>query len=231
MDDMNQPPSKTGRDAAHAVAKAGLSAVPIVGAAAAELFAAIVQPPIERRRDEWMRTVGEMLSELQTKGIDLEGLKDNEQFIDTVLQATQVALRNHQETKRAALRGAIANSAIGSTPDAMRRQMFLRYIDEFSEEHLMILELFADPSGWFTRHDRPFPNISMGSLSHILEDALPSLRNARTLYDQIWKDLYQRGLVNTDGLHTMMTDNGLQAIRVSDLGGQFLSFIRMPEAV
>ena len=172
-----------------------------------------------------------MLSELQTKGIDLEGLKDNEQFIDTVLQATQVALRNHQETKRAALRSAIANSAIGGTPDDMLRQMFLRYIDEFSEEHLMILESFDDPPGWFTRHDKPFPDSYMGSLSHILENAFPNLRNERTLYDQIWKDLYQRGLVNTDGLHTTMSAGGLRASRVSDMGGKFLAFIQMPKAV
>ena len=231
MDDTNQPPSKTVGDIAHAITKAGLSVIPIVGAPAAELFAAIVQPPLERRRDEWMRTVGETLSKLQTKGIDLEGLKDNEQFIDTVLQATQVALRNHQETKRAALRSAIANSATGRAPDDMLRQMFLRYIDEFSEEHLMILELFADPPGWFNRHDRQFPNINMRGLSHILEDAFPSLQNARSLYDQIWKDLYQRGLVNTEGLHTTMSGNGLQAKRVSELGSQFLAFIRMPEAI
>jgi hypothetical protein len=230
MANTNEPPLKTGADIAHTIAKAGLSTLPIVGGPAAELFAAIVQPPIERRRDEWMRSVGQLLSELQIKGVDIETLKNNEQFIDTVLQATQVALRNHQERKRSALRNAIANSAVGRTPNDMTRQMFLRYIDEFTEEHLMILELFADPPGWFARHGNPFPNLSMGGLSHILENAFPVLQNARPLYDQIWKDLYQRGLVNTEGLHAMMTGNGLTASRVSDFGERFLAFIRTPEA-
>ena len=223
-------PSRSVSDAAHLLMKAVASAVPLLGGPAAELFAALVQPPLERRRDEWMQSVSLELARLTQRGTDLDSLKQNEEFIDTVLQATQIALRSHQEEKRAALRNAIMNTAIGAAPSDMRRHMFLRYVDEFTPEHLGILALFHDPVSWFNRVQLPFPDMYMGGLSHVLEKAFPALQNQRAVYDQVWKDLYQRGLVNTDGLHTTMSDEGLRASRTSELGKSFLEFIQFTEA-
>lgn len=215
-----EPPSRSARDAVHSLVKGVTSAIPVVGGPAAELFAALVQPPLERRRDEWMQSIGLALE--KQEGLDLDSLGNNEAFIDTVLHATHIALRNHQEEKRTALRNAIMNTAIGATLDDMRRHMFLRYVDEFTPEHLGILALFDNPVNWFERAQRAFPNLYMGGLSHVLVEAFPALR--REIYELIWKDLYQRGLVNTDGLHTMMT--GLQDSRTTELGKAFLGFIQ-----
>ena len=219
-----EPPSRNARDAAHSLVKVVTSAIPVVGGPAAELFAALVQPPLERRRDEWMQSVGLALEKLRQEGLDLDSLGNSDAFIDTVLHATHIALRNHQEEKRAALRNAIMNTAIGTTLDNMRRHMFLRYVDEFTLEHLGILALFDNPVDWFERAQRAFPKLYMGGLSHVLVEAFPALQGQREIYEQIWKDLYQRGLVNTDGLHTMMT--GLQDSRTTELGKAFLGFIQ-----
>ena len=219
-------PSRSVSDAAHRLMKAVASAVLLVGGPAAELFAALVQPPLEHRRDEWMQSVSLELARLTQLGTDLDSLKQNEEFVDTVLQATQIALRSHQEEKRTALRNAIMNTAIGAAPNDMRRHMFLRHVDEFTPEHLGILSLFHDPVSWFNRGQLSFPDMYMGGLSHVLEKAFPALQNQRAIYDQIWKDLYQRGLVNTDGLHTTMSGEGLRASRTSELGKAFLQFIQ-----
>lgn len=45
-------PTTDSRDHAHAVNRAALASVPIVGAAASELFTSLVTPPIERRKSE-----------------------------------------------------------------------------------------------------------------------------------------------------------------------------------
>lgn len=222
-------PSPSASDAAHRLLKAVASALPLVGGPAAELFTALVQPPLERRRDEWMQSVGLELARLTQLGTDLDSLKHNEEFIDTVLHATQIALRSHQEEKRAALRNAIMNTAIGAAPNDMRRDIFLRHVDEFTPEHLAILALFHDPVGWFDRVQSSFPDMYMGGLSRVLEKAFPALQNQRAIYDQIWNDLYQRGLVNTDGLHTTMSGEGLRARRTSELGKAFLEFIQFTE--
>jgi hypothetical protein len=204
-------------DTAHALVKAGLSAIPVVGGPAVELFQLLVQPPIERRRQEWMHQIGEKLQELEAKGLKLEDLQENEPFITAVMQASSAAVRTHQTAKRAALRNAILHIAIGQGPEETLQHLLLSFIDEFSEMHLRVLA--------FARSPKPPNNISAGGLSHVLEDNIPALRGQRTLYDQLWKDLYLRGLVNTESLHVMMTGNGLAQSRTSPLGETLLNLV------
>jgi hypothetical protein len=229
MTDARQPPEATPSDIVHKVVKGTLSMIPIVGGTAAELFAAIVIPPLERRRAEWMRAVGKDLQRLEAEGkINVDELANSDEFIDTVLQATQIALRNQKEEKLRALRAAVVHTAQGLSPGETLRHIFLRYVDELTEWHLRVLELFHDPKTWYERNTKEPPSFIMGGLSSILEDALPELRDKRPIYDQIWTDLYQRGLVNTQGLHSTMSGTGLFARRTSELGARFLAFIQEP---
>src|ERR1700722_8641479 len=138
-------PKPTGRDAAVAIVRAGIGSIPVVGAAATELFSWFFRPAVERRREEWMGSVGETLEQLKSRGVDLEALQSDEAFVDVVAQATHIAMRNHQEEKREALRNAIANSALQQTPDESKRQMFLQYIDMFTVWHLKVVGLIANP--------------------------------------------------------------------------------------
>lgn len=216
-DDKLKPPASSRSDVVHAVARAGLSAIPVVGGAAVELFQHIVQPPLERRRKDWMEAVGEKLVELEQRGVDIDALQRNERFISTVMHASQLALRTHQKEKLAALRNVIANAARGQSPEEALEHMFLDFIDSLSDLHVRILRLFQAP--------RPPPNMSMGGLSDVLEHNMPELRGRRDLYDQFWRDLQSRGLVSTGGLHTTMSGSGLGQKQTTGLGDQFLSFI------
>lgn len=210
-------PSRSIGDAAHALVKAGLSAVPLVGGPAVEIFQYVVQPPLDKRREAWMKDVGEKLQELERKGFDLAKLQDNEQFISAVMQASQAALRTHKAEKLAALRNAIINVASGQAPDETVQHLLLSFVDQLSEMHLRILKAFSAPTA-------P-PGLIMGGLNHVLEDNIPELRGRRDLYDQLWRDLFSRGLVNTEGLHVTMSGSGLVERRTSGLGEALLHLI------
>ncbi|HEY9098313.1 MAG TPA: hypothetical protein VIN38_05520 [Thiobacillus sp.] len=214
-------PKSSSGDTTHALVKAGLSAIPIVGGPAAEIFQLLVHPPLERRRHDWMTQIGEKLLELESHGLNLEDLQNNEQFISAVMQASAAALRTHKEMKLAALRNAVLHVATSQGPEETIQHLLLSFIDQFSEMHLQILA--------FARTPKPQSNISAGGLGHVLEDNIPTLRGERTLYDQLWKDLYLRGLVNTESLHVMMTGNGLAQGRTSPLGEALLNFIAEPK--
>lgn len=214
-------PSRSKFDIAHSVTKAGLSAVPIVGGAAAELFQSVVQPPLEKRRTEWMALVSEKLIELEDNGLYLEGLQDNQEFISATMYASQLALRTHKKEKLEALRNAVANIAMGQAPDEAMQHIFLNLIDTFTELHIQILCVFQSPE--------PPKGLSMGGLSSVLEANLPSLRGRPELYAQLWKDLYSRGLINTEGLNTTMSGSGLGQKRTTSLGDSFLRFIDEPQ--
>lgn len=228
--DQLTPPKSTAGDKAHALAKAGIGSLPLVGAAATELFEMLIAPPLERRRQEWMEAVAEGLRSLeQEHRIDFEQLKDNENFIDMVMQASQVAMRNSHQEKREALRNAVLNSALPYPVDETRQKMFLNLVDMFTFWHIRILKLLSNPMQWFQEQNREPPEYHItGSLSQMLTTAYPELAQQRELYDQIAKELYDRGLVNTNGLHTMMTRSGVYAERSTELGRKFIAFISEP---
>ena len=215
------PTDKTTGDYVHAAAKAGLSSIPVVGGAAAEVFVAIVAPPIERRRDEWMREVGEGLLRLeQERGVDLDALKGNDEFIDIVMSASAAALKTSSRRKREALKNAVLNVASGESPEESLAQVFVALVDHFPEWHLKILKLFQDPGAYPSN-----PGLVSSSLNTTLLNAFPELRGQDMLYEQVWADLNDRGLVNTPGLRGMMTADGALAKRTTQRGDIFLAFV------
>lgn len=210
-------PQKTPTDTAHAIAKAGLSVIPIIGGPAVELFQYVIQPPLEKRRERWMADIGEKLHELEANGLKLESLQANEQFISAVMYASQIVLRTHQEAKLEALRNAILNVANGQAPDETFQNMFFNFIDSLTEEHLRILKVFQAPNS-------P-PMMEMGSLNAILEYNIPESQGQKDLYDQLWKDLFSRGLVNTDRMNITLSGRGLTEKQTTAIGDAFLKFI------
>jgi hypothetical protein len=232
MSDATDIPKPGRGDALHAFARAGLGSAPIVGAAAAELFNWFIKAPLERRRDEWMAEVGERLKELEEKhGLNLADLQTDEAFVDTVLQASQVALRSAQREKREALRNAILNSALHHGPDESEQQMFLHLIDRFTPWHLRMLDFFNDPPAWFDHHKKARPEYHIGScLDTVLQVAYPKLKPREPFYTQVCGELDNSGLFSRGmNLKTMMTADGWTASRTTERGKAFLRFIREPK--
>lgn len=196
--------------------------MPVAGGAGVELFTWLVAPPLERRKNAWMEDVAHGLRELEEKAqLNLDALQSDEAFLDVILHATQAALRTSQAEKREALRNAVLNSARPNAPELVEQQMFVSVVDEFTEWHLRLLGLFQNPAAHVG-------NTYMGGLSGVVEQAFPALRGRRDFYDQVWRELYSRGLVTTEGLHTMMSASGLAAKRTTDRGDRLLAFITAP---
>lgn len=224
-DEKFQPPEESKWDKGHALVKGAIGAIPIAGGAGAELFQMIVTPPLEKRRQEWMEDVGRALNRLhEEEKIEWEAIQDDPAFITAVMHASQVAIRNHQEEKRNALRNAVLNIALGKEPDEIRQLIFLNLIDRLTVTHLRMLKVFQAPD----KHV-DIGNITMGSLSTIVKKAFPELASQRELYDKLWSDIVSNGLVTTPGLHTTMGESSLLASRTSDLGNRFLRFIEADE--
>ncbi|EKP0302712.1 hypothetical protein JGX26_000624 [Aeromonas veronii] len=209
-----KPPKATKGDAAHAIMKAGLSALPMIGGPAVELFQSVVQSPLERRRIEWMQAVGERLQELEdSQRINLEKLRQSEKFISTVMHATTIALRTHEAEKREALRNAVIHVALGQSPEDALEHMFFEWIDTFSGMHLQELSIAGIPPQQRTTFQRsirrPFDSESQN----------PSGRLKREIEDIIWADLHARRLVNVGEKPNM------PQINITQLGRMFLDFI------
>jgi len=64
---MAEKPKTTAGDIAYAAAKAVLGSIPVVGATAAEVFALAVEPPLAKRRNEWIESIAQGLQQLEQK--------------------------------------------------------------------------------------------------------------------------------------------------------------------
>ena len=209
-------PKKSSGDYAHSIAKAGLSSITIIGGAAVELFQNVIQPPLEKRRNEWMRQVGEKLQDIEKKGQKLEDLQNNEVFISAVMHASQLALRTHKKEKLDALRNAVINIAKGQTPEEAIQHIYLDFVDSLTELHLRILKVIQAPSP---------PNREIGSLRWVIEYNIPKLRDKREFLDLLWKDLISRDLVGGDSLDAVPIGNRWREKYTTKFGDEFLNFI------
>jgi hypothetical protein len=232
MSDINKyrPPKPSSGDIAHAIARAGLGAIPIAGAAASELLHAIVMPPLTRRRHEWMVDIGEALRALEGKmGIVLETLQNNNDFIDTAIEATRIAIKTSNREKRKALKNAILNSALPNPPKDSLQQIFLTFIDSLSLWHIKLLELFNDPKTYIEKHKISLETYSI-AIKDLIEIAFKDLEGREDLYRYLWSDLYARGLIIQEHISEIVhpRDGKLNKSLLTEIGRLFLMYIKNP---
>lgn len=211
------PKQATVETAAQLVLKGATAVIPLAG----PVVSYLLDLPLQRRKDEWLAGLAERLSRVESR---LEDLRNDEQFITATLHASTMAMRTHQALKLEALRNAVLNVAVGQAPDEVKQHLFLSWVDVFNETHLRILKVFQNPE-YETSHWTP------GSLTQVLEASLPDLAGRSDIYNQLWRDLHIRGLVNTESLHGLMTGTGLTAKRTTDMGDEFVRFISEPPLV
>lgn len=227
----NLLPQADGLDAWHASIKALFSSLPGVGGAASAFFDLVIAPPVSIRRDTWFQDLADDIRVLkdQVAGFDPEKLPENQVFISTVMQTTQMALRTHQQEKLDALRNITLHSATQINIDETVQAIFLNLIDRFAPLHLQLLRLLNDPSGWANERGITYPEWYFGgSISALFECALPELKGHRAHYDLVGKDLFVAGLIDTEQFNTTMTSSGLLTSRTTMFGKQFLQHIVNP---
>lgn len=190
--------SETPADHIHAAVRSALSAIPLGGGAAVELFNAIITPPIERRRREWMHSVGESLAQLQEKAgtVNVSRLLEDEAFVTLLLATTRIAIQTHAREKLDALRNAILNAASGRAHTDELTEAFLSLIDQLTVLHLRLLAVFHEGFVWPNNHPLapndnelpPFLVPSIGSYG-------PFLESDRALLSIVLHDLIRSGLI------------------------------------
>jgi len=122
----------------------GGGAVQLVGGAAVGFLNSLWTSPIERRRDAFLNELCSAMETLRTANANiLTTIQSSESFQSVLLQATWAAIRNHQGEKLAALRNAVLNAAVGTTIVEDWQLLFVRYVDELTPIHLVIMAFLA----------------------------------------------------------------------------------------
>lgn len=212
----------------YTAAKLALGTVPGLGPLAQEVLEKAVGNPLRRRQETWFASLGEALSALvdRVEGLSAEALAEDEVFVSTVAQATQQAIATHSQVKREALRNIVLNTALGVKLDDVLLGSFLGYVERFSEAHLKLLALMADPMA-DAAYAAQARNVYMGSVQGVVHEAHPDLSAATGVLDRLYDDLTREGLLG-GSLKAMCSASGLQQPQTTAYGNAFLEFIRAP---
>jgi len=159
--------------------KALVSSIPAVGSLAVGFFDSYIVPPATQRLHIFLETLVQELKELKSK---IESVNFESPVFQTIcLQARQIAFRTHKEQKFEALRNVVLNSSIPSSVEDDVLAMFLNWIDGFTALHISTLK-------YLHYLDRYAPED--------FDTYFPMLEQNKAIYNQVLKDLADRGLIN-----------------------------------
>ncbi|MBI5571142.1 MAG: hypothetical protein HY914_14455 [Desulfomonile tiedjei] len=219
-------------DGVHRIAKGAVSAFPVVGGPATELFATLVAAPLDKRRDEWLSYCYRGLKRLEEEfeGFNVEGVFRNEAFVTAFVKATRVAVADHREGKREALRNAVLNCASPRPPDEDMQQLFIDLIDVLTPSHLIIMNRVNLPWGWsgaWEKQPHGLPSPYFAPPFPDLDTVFPQLDPKVEVFDFLLRDLAGRGL-----LAIVVTKSNKEKwechMGPTPMGMQFRKFITCP---
>jgi hypothetical protein len=211
-------PAPTVFDHALTAGKLGGLVLPFLGAGVT--FIELLTGPLRGKRlNDWYEEVRLGVNDLSQKmeGLTWEKLVNDEAFFSALAQATQAAIKTHQQEKRDALRNAVLNVAAGTAPDEYLESVFLQLVDSFTVYHLRLLALFntqrqvriADAPEWLKS------GIGFQLAKELLDRGLLETRSHLTVDPH-------KLIVGKDGVYTFHA-------QLARLGNQFLSFITEPK--
>lgn len=156
--------------------KALVSSIPAVGSLVAHFYETYIKNPVTQRHHNFLKILVQELIILKEQANEVN--LDNPVFQTAFMQAANIAVRNHQQEKLKALKNAVLNSSMPNSPEDDLQIMFLHWIDEFTTRHLVVLRLLYEESSY-----------------EEFQSSLPDLDKKLSFYDQILKDLENKGLV------------------------------------
>ncbi len=178
-----------------------------------------------------MAAVGSAIEQLQKTDANIVGtLQDSEQFQSVLLHASWAAVRNHQLEKLSALKNAVLNAARGTKSSEDLQLLFVRYVDELTPTHLVVLDVLG-------KCEADVANLESYQDLFALFTAKTNKQIDNLFFKLVCDDLKARSLVRisdhlTDfpGLYDVDNivaedDNKNPRILVTDLGRAFIAFI------
>jgi hypothetical protein len=212
-------------DKVHRVARAMIGMVPVLNGPALEIFNSLIEPPIERRKREWMLQVTAVVNQIQANlDLDIESLASNEQFISVLLNASQIALRNHQKEKIIALKVALLNTARNTDLTEDQQLIFLSLLDGFTMSHIKILESSVGGFCWSPRFGASNRDVLLLYSIALISD-FTEFKDQADLIFQIVSELEAKKLLQIFRIQHVQTfpDNKISIMGASEWG-QLLNF-------
>lgn len=147
------------------------------------------------------------------------------------MQATRIAISNHQAEKRTVLRNAVLNATSQTCPDDDLQHIFVAMIDDLTPWHLRILAAVNKSWGWPQEEGNQqysLPNPFFAGKVQLIEEAFPELKGQEDFYDLLLRDLANRGLLVVTREGPKFEGKTYFRMGPTPIGMQFRKFISSP---
>ncbi|MDR1873147.1 MAG: hypothetical protein LBS60_14710 [Deltaproteobacteria bacterium] len=224
-------PKKKIRDYILPALKPAIAFFPL-GGTVNELLSSLIQPQLDKRKDEWCEYIGEALKNAIERIGKLEDITSNENFVDVAIQASRIALTTSAAEKREALKNAIINSLSTLSLDQFKQRTFISLLDQFNEFHILFLKILDNPNITGKTISFREPNGSYllnPSFKQFIFKAYPELNKHGEFCSLIINDLFNKNLICVKDLLFPVIENDkniFSCVKIlTDLGSDFLHFI------
>jgi hypothetical protein len=156
----------------------------------------------------------------------IESLLSEPEFRSILFEAAKISERTLHDHKIELLKNAVVNSR-KSDQGKDKQRMFLRYVDELTESHLLLLTLLDNPRGFYAENNLVWSDWMMGGKSTLIAEAFPDWET--NFVDQLVRDLNSRGLLAITTIHAITTPQGMADSSSTGLGKEFTYFISAGE--
>ncbi len=200
---------------------------PGAGFAAQQLAEQFIPNPIETRRAAFINEVVKGVSDLERRidGFNSSKLLENDEFITAIMETAPLAMKTHLESKRRRFANVALNVAAGRTIHDVLKGRFLSLVDQFSDEHIYVLQVLGNPNS-FPALRQYRGNIS-GATFDVIKLQLDTVGISPDIQYIIYVDLQQERLAQGNagslGGGSSFSENNL-----TDMGKTFMEFIKAP---
>jgi hypothetical protein len=229
-EDITKAPKASRLDAAYHAVKivlgaagqvAGVALGVPVSVPASDFLAALLDPPVSKQKDDWVRLIAERLVVLEEKAgeLNLEDLQRNERFVSAVLQATNIAMRTHHREKLEALANAVMRmaapaaaggespsesaetessepsaSSSSSSAEEATSHIFMHLVDRLTPAHMSLLSYVRDEGRWMESRGADGAHVEDGWVVNF-DEAFPEFKGKRFVFYAVIQDLLNLGLL------------------------------------
>lgn len=224
--ELERYPEPSLRDHARTGFDVAVAGIPGVGGSLQVLVEAVLTPSLTKRRERWLKKLGELMNELEAKvdGFEPAQLAEDEAFVTAVADASRIAMGTHLEEKLDLLKNALARMAVSEGRDDFLDLQLFHFVDELSPEHFVVLQYLDNPAAWFDGKRISRPNLAIGSpdnlTGHLMDHARLPVGGAGL--EIVLRDLSARGLVRVEDVSPKTSWKST----TTDLGSDLLSFVK-----
>jgi len=194
------------------------------------LFDLVIVPSQAKALSEWFKEIAGAVDELRAKDdtFSYAKLAENAEFAAAVVRATRIAQTTTSAEKRQYLRNALVSIGGGAQRDADKQQLFLDALDTMTVTHIQVLGVLGEGQQVLYKRGLWHPNDPgrLGVGIHNYSDAIaalcPGAKGQLALVRCVMMDLFSRGF----SMVRWPEDPFPQGSAVTNLGGEFLTFIR-----